>query len=97
MGRAGHRTETHRPSGFGCPRRGMAGVTTMLKPRAVPPDAQGAIVCPASTPQAERVELGLEALRMLGYAPQKAEPILTRGPLYFAGTPQVRLSDLHHA
>jgi muramoyltetrapeptide carboxypeptidase len=36
-------------------------------------------------------------LRALGYAPQKAEHILTRGPLYFAGTPAMRLSDLHHA
>jgi muramoyltetrapeptide carboxypeptidase len=72
-------------------------VNPLLKPHAVPSDAQVAIVSPASTPQAERVELGLEALRALGYAPQKAEHILTRGPLYFAGTPQMRLSDLHHA
>ena len=72
-------------------------MNSLLKPRAVPPDAQVAIVSPASTPQAERVELGLEALRALGYAPQKAEHILTRGPLYFAGTHAMRLSDLHHA
>ena len=75
----------------------MARVNPLLKPHAVPSDAQVAIVSPASTPQADRVELGLEALRALGYAPQKAEHILTRGPLYFAGTPQMRLSDLHHA
>jgi muramoyltetrapeptide carboxypeptidase len=72
-------------------------MTTLLKPRAVPPDSQVAIVSPASTPQPERVELGLAALRALGYAPQTAEHILTRGPLYFAGTPEMRLSDLHHA
>jgi muramoyltetrapeptide carboxypeptidase len=39
----------------------------------------------------------LQALRALGYAPQSADHILTRGPLYFAGTPEMRLRDLHHA
>jgi muramoyltetrapeptide carboxypeptidase len=36
-------------------------------------------------------------LRTLGYVPQSADHILTRGPLYFAGTPEMRLRDLHHA
>jgi muramoyltetrapeptide carboxypeptidase len=75
----------------------VAGVTALLKPRAVPIDAQVAIVSPASTPQPERVERGLAALRALGYTPQTGEHILTRGPLYFAGTPAMRLRDLHHA
>jgi len=43
------------------------------------------------------VERGLEALRALGYTPQPSEHILTRGPLYFAGTPAMRLRDLHRA
>jgi muramoyltetrapeptide carboxypeptidase len=43
------------------------------------------------------VERGLEALRALGYATQAADHVLTRGPLYFAGTPEMRLRDLHHA
>jgi muramoyltetrapeptide carboxypeptidase len=43
------------------------------------------------------VESGLAALRALGYAPQASDHILTRGPLYFAGTPEMRLRDLHHA
>ena len=72
-------------------------MTAMLKPRAVPADAQVAVVSPASTPQSERVERGLAALRALGYAPQPSEHIRARGPLYFAGTPAMRLSDLHHA
>jgi muramoyltetrapeptide carboxypeptidase len=72
-------------------------VTALLKPRAVPQQAEVAVVSPASTPQPDRVERGLEALRALGYAPQSAEHILTRGPLYFAGTPAMRLLDLHHA
>jgi muramoyltetrapeptide carboxypeptidase len=72
-------------------------VTTLLKPHAVPGSAQVAVVSPASTPQPERVERGLAALRALGYAPQPSEHFLTRGPLFFAGTPAMRLSDLHHA
>lgn len=72
-------------------------MSALLKPRAVPSDAQVAVVSPASTPQQERIERGLAALRALGYAPQSSANILARGPLYFAGTPQMRLSDLHHA
>jgi muramoyltetrapeptide carboxypeptidase len=72
-------------------------VTTLLKPNAVPTDALVAVVSPASTPQQEHVERGLQALRAFGYAPQAAEHILTRGPLYFAGTPEMRVRDLHHA
>jgi muramoyltetrapeptide carboxypeptidase len=72
-------------------------MTALRKPHVVPDDAQVAVVSPASTPQPERVERGLAALRALGLAPQPGEHILTRGPLYFAGTPQMRLDDLHHA
>lgn len=72
-------------------------MTALLKPLAVPQDALVAVVSPASTPQPERVDLGLAALRALGYAPQASEYVLARGPLYFAGTPEMRLSDLHHA
>jgi muramoyltetrapeptide carboxypeptidase len=72
-------------------------VTTLLKPSAVPADALVAVVSPASTPQQERVERGLQSLRAFGYAPQAADHILTRGPLYFAGTPEMRVRDLHHA
>jgi len=72
-------------------------MTALLKPSAVPSDSLVAVVSPASTPKPERVESGLEALRTLGYAPQAADHILTRGPLYFAGTPEMRLRDLHHA
>jgi muramoyltetrapeptide carboxypeptidase len=75
----------------------MGLMATLLKPAAVPSDASVAVVSLASTPQNERVERGLEALRVLGYNPQAAEHILARGPLYFAGTPEMRLSDLHHA
>jgi len=72
-------------------------MSALLKSQAVPVDAQVAVVSPASTPQPERVERGLAALRTLGYAPQVSAHVLARGPLYFAGTPAMRLSDLHGA
>jgi len=72
-------------------------MSSLLKVPAVPYNAHVAVVSPASTPQPERVERGLNALGALGYEPEKAEHILARGPLYFAGTPAMRLSDLHHA
>jgi muramoyltetrapeptide carboxypeptidase len=72
-------------------------VTTLLKPPAVANNAMVAVVSSASTPQPERVERGFAALRSFGYAPQASENLLARGPLYFAGTPAMRLRDLHHA
>jgi muramoyltetrapeptide carboxypeptidase len=75
----------------------LASVTALLKPKPVPSDAQVAVVSLASTPQPERMERGLAALHALGFAPQQGEHILTRGPLYFAGSPAMRLRDLHHA
>ena len=38
---------------------------------------------------------GMEALRHLGFLPMQAPHMLTRGPLYFAGTPWQRLDDLY--
>lgn len=73
------------------------GMSGLQKPGAVAAGATVAVASLASTPQAERVEAGLKALQALGYTPRTAEHVLTRGPLYFAGTPAMRLSDLHHA
>ena len=39
----------------------------------------------------------MEALRNLGFLPIEAPHMLTRGPLYFAGTVEQRLLDLHAA
>ncbi len=72
-------------------------MATLLKPPAVAPDALVAVVSPASTPKPDLVDCGLGALRALGYTPQPSDSLLTRGPLYFAGTPEMRLRDLHHA
>ncbi len=69
----------------------------LLKPPPVAPDAAITIAAPASFAQSDRVELGLAALRSLGYAPQLTPNALLREPLYFAGTPQQRLADLRAA
>ena len=45
----------------------------------------------------ERVELGMDRLRQLGYTPRLGTNAQARGPLYFAGGPEERLSDLHTA
>jgi len=67
----------------------------LLKPPSVAPDAAFGIVAPASPAKPERVDLGLAALRSLGYTPRLAPNALLRVPLYFAGTPRERLADLH--
>lgn len=55
------------------------------------------VVAPASPAKQERIEGGAERLRQLGYMPKFAENALVRGPLFFAGTPEERIADLHAA
>ncbi len=43
------------------------------------------------------MELGVEALRRLGFAPRFAANAQERGPLFFAGTAEQRVADLHAA
>jgi muramoyltetrapeptide carboxypeptidase len=69
----------------------------LLKPRAAAVGVKAAVLSPASTPDAVKVERGMEALRNLGFLPVEAPHMLTRGPLYFAGTTEQRLLDLHAA
>ncbi len=69
----------------------------LLKPPAFGVGAGISIVAPASSAQLERVEKGVAALRGLGFAPALGPNTLHRGPLYFAGTPEQRLADLHAA
>jgi muramoyltetrapeptide carboxypeptidase len=69
----------------------------LLKPPAVAPGAAFSIVAPASSAQPDRVDAGRNALRALGYLPEFGSNTLEREPLYFAGTPDQRLDDLHAA
>ena len=67
----------------------------LLKPSPITPGAGIGIIAPASFARKERFTGGMERLRTLGFVPQIAENALERGPLFFAGTPQQRVADLH--
>ncbi|HUX43208.1 MAG TPA: LD-carboxypeptidase [Terracidiphilus sp.] len=77
-------------------------MTALRKPAAVPPNSAGQdpgirIIAPASFAAPDRIESGIAHLRALGYQPAFAPHAQERGPLFFAGTPQQRLADLHSA
>ena len=72
-------------------------MTELLRPRAAAVGVKAAVLSPASTPDAAKVDRGMAALRNLGFLPMEAPHMLTRGPLYFAGTVEQRLLDLHAA
>ena len=72
-------------------------MTTLRRPNAIKPGATLAIVSPASTPRPELVEAGCKALEHLGYRTRVYPHALDRGPLYYAGTLEERLADLHAA
>ena len=55
------------------------------------------VISPASFAMPERVQLGLERLTQLGYAPQLGGNAQNRGPLFFSGPPEERIADLHAA
>jgi muramoyltetrapeptide carboxypeptidase len=66
----------------------------------LPPVNQGggiSVISPASFAMPERVERGLDRLRLLGYLPKLGNKAQSRGPLFFAGSPEERLADLHAA
>lgn len=55
------------------------------------------IVAPASFARPDRIDDGVTSLRALGYQPQFGAHALQRGPLFFAGSPEERIADLHAA
>lgn len=67
----------------------------LLRVPAVPSGASIGVVAPASFARQERMDAGTERLRSLGFAPRLCENALARGPLFFAGTPEQRIADLH--
>lgn len=73
------------------------GSINLLKPVAVKAGAALSVIAPASSAQPDRIERGLEALRSLGFSLSVGTNARERGPLYFAGTPEHRLADLHSA
>lgn len=75
----------------------MSAMADLLRPHAAAVGVKAAVCSPASTPDPAKVARGMEALRLLGFLPAEAPHMLTRGPLYFAGTTEQRLLDLHGA
>jgi muramoyltetrapeptide carboxypeptidase len=61
------------------------------------PGATLAVVSPASAAKAERVQAGIDCLHGLGYQTVVGAHALERGPLYYAGTVEQRIADLHAA
>lgn len=72
-------------------------MASLMKPKAVAPNAAIGIVAPASPAKPERVARGVSALQSLGFAIKPGPKALQRGPLYFAGPAADRLADLHAA
>jgi muramoyltetrapeptide carboxypeptidase len=56
-----------------------------------------AVVSPASAAKMELVEAGVKRLLRFGYRPMVMPHALARGPLYYAGTAEQRVGDLHAA
>lgn len=69
----------------------------LLRPAAVTEGAGISVVAPASFARKDRVLCGMKALRALRFIPRTAENTAERGPMYFAGTVDERLADLHAA
>ncbi len=79
-------------------------VLPRTKPRALRPGVPGtesgstfAILSPASAAKPDRVHAGIAHLHRLGYRTLLGPNALTQGPLYYAGTLDQRLRDLHAA
>lgn len=68
-----------------------------VKPAALRPGATLGVLSPASTPKPDLVQAGMDCLHRLGYKTVLFPHALDRGPLYYAGTVQQRVKDLHAA
>ena len=69
----------------------------LLRPAPVASGAAISIISPASYALTDRVERGAARLLKLGFELRLEEHTQTPGPLFFAGTVDQRLSDLHAA
>lgn len=61
------------------------------------PGSRVAVVSPASAAKVELIDAGVERLRAFGYEPVVMPFAKARGPLYYAGTAEERVADLHAA
>ena len=70
---------------------------SLIKPRAFRPGATLAVLSPASAAKRELMLRGMNQLNELGYRTVAGAHALDSGPLYYAGTRDERLEDLHTA
>jgi len=75
----------------------LSAARCLVKPAALRPGATLAVLSPASTPKPDLVQAGIDCLHRLGYETVLSPHALDRGPLYYAGTVQHRVADLHAA
>ncbi len=70
---------------------------TLLKPPAVRVGDRIAVIAPASSAKAERIDLGISALRGLGYEVVESRHLRGHSRDYFSGTVEERVEDFHAA
>ena len=75
----------------------LSAARARVRPAALRAGSTLAVLSPASATKPELVEAGMEALRGLGYRTVPMPHALERGPLYYAGTVEQRVGDLHAA
>lgn len=75
----------------------MMNSISTVKPRALRAGATLAVLSPASTPKPDLVHRGIAHLHSLGYKTSLGTHTLDSGPLYYAGTIEERVKDLHDA
>ena len=75
----------------------MSSPTDLMILPAVARTAGISVVAPASFARKERIDAGAGRLRALGFVPGFMSNAQARGPLFFAGTPEQRVSDLRAA
>ena len=69
----------------------------LLKLTSVSTAAGISVISPASFAAVDRFDSGIQRLRQLGFTTHLGKHTQTRGPLFFAGSPEERLADLHAA
>ncbi|HLY42016.1 MAG TPA: LD-carboxypeptidase [Terracidiphilus sp.] len=69
----------------------------LLRPTAPQPGAAISVISPASFANSDRFDRGIQALHSLGHHPHSGANTQARGPLFFAGSREQRLSDFHSA
>ena len=78
-------------------RRASAVKIPIVRPEALCDGGAVRLVSPASWFDPEKVQLGMERLRQMGYRPELAQNASARHAEYFAGTVAERVEDLHAA